>query len=231
LTALKSGATILEGGKADETKGGFMDRRNLGGVRASSILGAAIVCGVLFCCTPAGAAGGVPAGTVSCTIMGALTLKTPLTNTASTTAIKVKGVATASSCNNVGVTGGKAPITTAAIKISGHIPAGATCTWLSAPTFGKTKVQVKWQGLNPQSKVMTVSVDNSFLNTAHSNSGTSVTLILVTQPNAKGGFVGQTNTLNLGLDDSPASLATLCSTTGITNLTFGMVNPSTVTSP
>jgi hypothetical protein len=211
-----------------------MGRRNVAvqeAVWGSSLLGAAVLCGVLFCGTPASAGMGAPAGTVSCTIAGSLTLKTPLTNTPSTKTIKVKGMATASSCNNAGVTGGKAPITGAAIKINGKLPVGASCTSLATPTFAKTKVQVKWQGLNSQSKVMTVSVDNSFLATAQSNVGSTVTLILVTQPNSKGGFVGQTNTLTLGLDDTPASLASLCSTTGITDLSFGMVNPSSVTSP
>ena len=211
-----------------------MGRRNVAvqeAVWGSSILGAAVLCAVLVCGSPADAGVGAPAGTVNCTIAGSLTLKTPLTNTPSTKTIKVKGLATASSCDDSGVTGGKAPITGAAIKINGKIPVGATCAWLTSPTFGKTKIQVKWQGLNPQSKVMTVSVDNSFLATAQSSGGTTVTLTLVTQPNAKGCFFGQTNTLTLGLDDSSATLATECSGSGITDLAFGMVNPSTVTSP
>jgi len=62
------------------------------------------------------------------------------------------------------------------------------------------------------------------------NVGTSITLILVSQPLTKGGFVGQTLTLNVGLDRDAATPLGECAT-GITSLAFGSVTPSSVTSP
>ena len=173
-----------------------------------------------------------PAGTINCSMAGTLTLNHPLSNTAGTKAIKIKGTATGTSCDNSGVTvgTGKEPITAVAVKISGSLPVGATCVSLAAPAFGKTKIQAKFQGLNPKGKLSTVTVDNTFLATASVSVGTTITLSLVSQPLTKSGFVGQTLTLNLGLDQDAATLLGACAT-GITSLAFGSVTPSSVTSP
>lgn len=182
---------------------------------------------------PAGATAAAPiTGTISCSgFTGTVTATPGVSSTASTKAVKVKAAGAATSCDNSNVAGGKAPITAATIKVSGSLPVGATCTSLVNPVFLKTKIQVKFQGLNPSNKLMTVAVDNSFLASASLDG--NFALNLVTQPILKGAFVGQTLTLKLGIDNV-AGLATACtSPTGVTSLTFGHDNPaaSSITTP
>jgi len=186
--------------------------------------------------SPAAAAVPKPSGTISCTFAGTAALNPALTATASGKALKFKATATSVSCNNAGVAGGKAPITAAAVKITGSLAAGSECGSLASPTFGKTKIQAKWQGLNPTGKLMTVAVNNVFLASASmdlSDPG-EPTLQLVSALVLKGAFANQTITLRLVLDSDFAELMTTCSSpTGLSSIEFGLSNvvPSSITSP
>ncbi len=169
-------------------------------------------------------------GTISCTMAGTLSLNHPLSNTAGTKAIKIKGSASGTSCNTTGTSGGKFPVSGITVKLGASLPVGATCASLTSPTFTKNKVQVKFLGLNPSNKLATVAVDNTTIATAALTSASPVVLTLTTAPITKGGFVGQTLSLNVGLDTDAATLLADCAT-GITSLAFGNTTPSSVTSP
>jgi len=203
-----------------------------GRVTRGIMMPAAAVLAIAVGILPAGAVPPPIAGSESCAISGTLTLKRPLTNTASAKPIKVKGVASASSCNSASQTGGKGPITGAAIKIIGSLPAGASCTTLINPVFLTTKVQAKWLYTNTRGKPATDGVDNTLLaNAVLVNANNPVEIQFITLTLSKGPFVGQTITLNLALDDHSATLLGECGGTGITSLAFGSVNASSITSP
>lgn len=172
-----------------------------------------------------GAANGAvppPTGKIHCTLSGTATLTPALTSTPSTKAIKLKATGTLSACDNSGVTGGKAPITAGTIKVSGSIPVGQTCLGLLTPVLGPTKTQVKWQGLNPAGKPMTVAVDKTTV-ASITLSFTPIGFKLVSAPITKGAFSSAPNntiTSNVVLDEG-ANLLTDCnSPTGLTTMAF-----------
>lgn len=114
------------------------------------------------------------------TFTGTLAETPALTNNPSVKAIKIKGAGAASSCSGA-ETGGKAPITAATFKMTGSLPIGSSCGSLVTPTFGPTKIQVKWQGLNPSNKLMTVGADNTTLASAALDINT-LSLVVTTAP-------------------------------------------------
>jgi hypothetical protein len=77
-------------------------------------------------------------------------VKPPITNTASTKGLKIKGNGTLSNCDNSGVTGGKYPITDGLLTLSTTLPAGASCANVFDLGWQKIKFGVKWQGVNPK---------------------------------------------------------------------------------
>jgi hypothetical protein len=175
--------------------------------RKVALLAATVVLLSALGIAPAGATNPTPAGSISCTfgsaMPGVVSLKPGLGDTPSAKQIKVKsiiGTANGTSCDNSGVTAGtsKFPISAMTVKITAKTPVGGDCsTLLTAP--GLTgKVQVKFLGLNPASKLATVAVVNTTIATTTA-SAAPPSIQIVTAPSTKGAFVGQTLTFTLNI--------------------------------
>jgi hypothetical protein len=175
-----------------------------------------------------------PSGTISCTVNGTFTIKPPLTNTPSTKAVEIKGAAASTACDNSGVSGGKAPIASVAIKSSAALPVGTTCTTLvSSPSFVKSKLQYKWQSFNPTGRPRTVGVDNtriaSLTFTNIDPASYDVTSQMLTQTRQP--FFNSTVTLHVALDGEYSDVAADCGGEGVSTLTFGNEYVASVSVP
>jgi hypothetical protein len=152
---------------------------------------------------PSGATPNRPTGTISCTYLNG--------GHGSRLLVSKKAVALLvqsreSSCDNSGVTGGKAPITRVSASIKVKLPAGATCASLASPTPVSGRVQVKFSGANPQGHLMTVAAVNKPIATM-SVSGDTFTFVSV--PSTQNAFVGQTITLTAtGVDSASGQSCT-----------------------
>jgi hypothetical protein len=110
-----------------------------------------------------------PMGTITCAITGQATMSPPLPSSAndegSLKPIKFKLKGELTDCDNSGVTGGKAPITSGKIQMSGKIDEGASCSDLtfSAPdfTFNPNKLQLKWYGTTATGRKTKVASDKT----------------------------------------------------------------------
>jgi hypothetical protein len=185
-------------------------------IRRVPLAGAAVLAFAAAPLVAAHAAKPLPSGSINCTLSGSATLKPSLPPTlpAKPKKIKLKGAATLSNCAISGVSGGKLPITSGAVQLSGSVPAAsASCANLLTPTLSKTKVQVKWQGRNPAGKLATVGVSNTFIDTITVNMA-PLGFTIVTQPIPSGAFTGSTITANVVFDDSLATLAADCAPGG-----------------
>jgi hypothetical protein len=139
-------------------------------------------------------------------------VKPPITNTASTKGLKIKGKGTLSNCDNTGVTGGKYPITDGLLTLSATLPAGASCANVFDLGWQKIKFGVKWQGVNPKNgKLATVATTKLTDPTQTFSSSPSVGFDFVSaaQP-AKKAFEGSTVTLHLVSDQLQVDLQTQC---------------------
>jgi hypothetical protein len=135
-------------------------------------------------------------GNISCSYSaGTIGFKKGLGTTPSAKAIKVKGsvAATASGPCTGSFTGGKFTVSAVSVKITGSLPAGSSCTTLATGAVFSGKVQVKFLGKNPAGKLATVAVDDS---TIASSPSAGLNFSIVSAPITKGGFVGQTVTVN-----------------------------------
>ncbi len=173
-----------------------------------------------------------PSGTVDCTIAGLGNIKPPLNNTPSTKKLVISGSATSSSCDNSGVTGGKGPIAAVAIKFSLTEPdTGYTCTNYDLG-YDKSKLQVKWQYLNPAGHLRTLAVNNTTIAEFSVVSIDPVVVYkVVSAPITKGAFAGSTITLFTALDDSYPTLIAQCNGAGISAFGFGHINSSSASVP
>src|SRR4051794_40161560 len=115
-------------------------------VMTASALGLAAG-GVAQATTPAAA------GDINCRVRGDITFTPALPSASNVDGLpsngRFKGLLGIQDCNTSGVTGGKAPITTGTIQVSGKIPAGEGCWELPGPpdmTSFKTNMVVRWQG-------------------------------------------------------------------------------------
>jgi hypothetical protein len=136
-----------------------------------------------------------------------------------------------SSCDNSGVTGGKAPITEVLFKLSGAMP-DATCTqFITMPSFKNARVKLRFRGQNPKAlNVITVANAQGDVATTTYDSG-SHTLTITTGPLKGRGFAGATATLHLGFDpNTPIDFVEAGCTPdiGVIGLSFGEMNPSTL---
>jgi hypothetical protein len=131
---------------------------------------------VLFAVTglaaaPAGASISVPPpmGTISCAITGLASMSPLLPSAAnadgSLKPIKFGLKGELSACDSSGVTGGKAPITSGKIQMSGKIDEGASCSDLTfGPpdfTFNPNKLQLKWYGTTADGRKTKVASDKT----------------------------------------------------------------------
>ena len=146
---------------------------------------------------PSGATPNRPTGTISCTYVNGGHGSRLLV---SKTAVADRVLSKESSCDNSGVTGGKAPITRVSASIKVKLPAGATCASLASPTPVSGRIMVKFSGANPQGHLMTVAAVNKPVATM-SVSGDTFTFVSV--PSTQNAFVGQTITVTAtGVDSA-----------------------------
>jgi hypothetical protein len=154
----------------------------------------------------------IPLGTIHCDVSLTDVVKPPITNTASTKGLKIKGKGTLSNCDNSAVTGGKYPITDGLLTLSATLPAGASCANVFDLGWQKIKFGVKWQGVNPKNgKPATVATTKLTDPTQTFSSSPSVGFDFVSaaQP-AKKAFEGSTVTLHLVSDQLQVDLQTQC---------------------
>jgi hypothetical protein len=175
-----------------------------------------------------------PSGTISCTVNGAFSIHPPLSNTPSVKAIKIKGIGESTACDISGVSGGKLPIARVGIKSSATLPVGSTCTSLvDSPSFLTSKLQYKWQGLNPTGRPRTVGVNNTHIAsltfTSVDPASYDVTSEVLTQ--SRQPFIGSTVTLHVALDGEYSDVATECGGAGVSSLTFGNEYVASVSVP
>ena len=180
----------------------------------------------MVCAAPAAAAPNWPTGTIHCAIEGSVTFKPGLSSLPSAKAVKFKGAFTPAPAGcgfSGGVTGGKYPISAATAKISGSLPAGSTCSnFVNGLGFGKTKIQVTWQGLNTKGKLATVA-KNSAVATGVVGGNP---LLLESDPIAKNAFASK-HLLVIGGFDAQNTFAGDCATPdGATSVSYGVVNPT-----
>jgi hypothetical protein len=138
--------------------------------------------------------------------------------------VKIKGIGESTACDNSGVSGGKLPITRVGIKSSATLAAGSTCNRLvDAPSFLTSKLQYKWQGLNPTGRARTVGVNNTHIGsltfTSVDPASYDVTSEVLTR--SRQPFFNSTVTLHVALDGEYSDVAAECGGAGVSSLTFG----------
>lgn len=135
-----------------------------------------------------------------------------------------------SSCDSSGATGGKAPIASVLFKLGGIMP-DATCTQLTTtPSIEHGRVKLKFRGLNPAGRPMTVANAKADVVSTSYDSGTH-TLTITTGPLTGHAFAGATATLHLGFDANSYvdAIEAGCSPGGgFLGVGFGETNPSTL---
>jgi hypothetical protein len=141
--------------------------------------------------------------------------------------VRIKATNTDSSCDDSGVTGIPTDISNVAVKFTAKLPNGTCADLTGTPQFEHGRVKVKWQRVSPSGRLSTVAVSKALLATASFDSGSNA-LILATQPIAKGGFVGATMTLHLGIDADAATFNETCTHAQSVGLSFGQTNSSSI---
>jgi hypothetical protein len=175
-----------------------------------------------------------PTGTISCSIVGpassapakGITFR-PFID-ADPRSVRIGVTNLASTCDDSGVTGAKAPIVHVVARFTSKMLHGTCAELTTAPVFDGGHVRLKWQGVNPAGHTFTVASSRATLANA-SYDGSSDALILVTQPIATGAFRGATATLHLGFDYATA-FKEICDGHGsaFAAMPFGETNPSSV---
>jgi hypothetical protein len=145
-----------------------------------------------------------PTGVISCTVTGGtISISPGLTNTPSiaTVSLAISGAGT--SCDNSGVTGGKAPITDFSFAYSSTLDS-ATCSDAIQSTTAST-VQITWQNRKSNGKLKTVAVTTGQVGALfNANLGTWAVLVV---PDATGAFADMGIRLDVLFDAIPASNA------------------------
>lgn len=184
---------------------------------------------------------------INCRASGSLTFIKPITNVVATNgqgvpkppkATKIKGVGTigtaaGAACTSTAAVGTtKYPVSSGTVKIKGTFPAGSKCSVLSNPTFAGTRVQVKWQGINPKNgKLSTAGKSEAFL-----SNGTVAALPtggwVASAPITVGNFAGSTLRVQLALNGGVTGETNSCDASGATGLgavSFtGTLSPSSI---
>jgi hypothetical protein len=186
-------------------------------------------------------AGPPPTGTVSCAVAGQLSfgfkgLPTAInTDPPRTTMMKIKD-AEGNLCDASGVTGGRFPITGALVSLRGRLVEGETCAdFFGTLDFKKTKLGVKWRGLNAYGRLQTVASSKATVVSAVYDSG-SEKVVIVTEPIARGAFAGSTLTFRLGVGadaNGPASFEDNCNDVdgAFSRVAFGGDGTTTIAVP
>jgi hypothetical protein len=129
--------------------------------------------------------------------------------------IKLSG--TIENCTNVPSVASKYPITAGAFTASIKLPTGADCSNFVPGTPIKTKLTIKWEGINPSTgKLATAApTDNTTITSFVQNSGplgfgvTSAPLA-----GSKSLFMGKTVNLNIIIDELASAISTSCAAKG-----------------
>jgi hypothetical protein len=141
--------------------------------------------------------------------------------------LRVKAANVGSTCDNSGVTGGRAPITGVAFKLSGRME-DATCgTFTAMPSFKNGWVKVKWRGLNAANHPTTVASSRARIVSSSYDSG-SHALIVTTEPLIGAGFTNEVVVLHLGIAEAVDYIESGCNGSGLLGFAFGNSNAATL---
>lgn len=179
-------------------------------------------------------AASLPSGTINCTVSGAvdkpngnwrLRFQPPISSVPSPNRILVSTFMRGT-CDNSGVSGGKAPITNVLAHLVGKLAAGSTCASLtSAPVFERLQLKIKWQTLDGSGRLRTVANTSVRFVDADWDDGAEG-LVFLSAP-LKGGFAGSTSTVTLTIDQP--EILTMCP--GIDGIAYGDDGESSITIP
>lgn len=129
-------------------------------------------------------------------------------------------------CDNAGVSGGKAPITNVQAYLVGKLAAGTTCATLtSAPVFERLKLKIKWQTVDGSGRVRSVATTSARFVDADWDAGLEG-LVLTSTP-LKGAFGGSTATVTLTIDH-PEVFGAVCQNAEIDGTTYGADGESSI---
>jgi hypothetical protein len=156
------------------------------------------------------------------------------TGTASTKSETVKLSGTLEGCTNVPNIASKYPITAGAFTATITLPTGASCSNFVPGAPIKTKLTIKWEGINPKTgKLATAApTDNTTVTTFVQDSGPfgfSLTTPLLA--GSKSLFMGKSVSMSMVIDQTASEIATSCATKGgLKALNFtGVSGISTIT--
>ena len=112
-------------------------------------------------------------------------------------------------CDNSGVSGGKAPITNVHAHLVGSLAAPHTScdAFTSAPVFDRMKLKIKWQAADVNGRLRTVAVSSVGFVDANRDDGAGA-LVLTSTP-LKGAFAGSLSTVTLAFDQ-PELFGPIC---------------------
>ena len=137
-------------------------------------------------------------------------------------------------CTGFEHTDAKFPITAGMFKMSIQVGPGGTCDSLVTGEPLKTKLKIKWEGVNPKTgKLATVAKDTTTLASVsehHGPRGFTMLSVSLTDPKSK--FLGKSATFDIVIDERADEIAQACATPkkGLQSLHFGGANgPSKLT--
>lgn len=175
----------------------------------------------------------LPAGTISCVVAGdpgrpngdwRLRFLPPIASTPRENRIRVFTYMTGT-CDNSGVTGGKAPITNVSAHLIGRLAEGTTCEALTtAPVFEKLKLKIKWQSNDGRLRTV-ASTSVRFVDADWD--GNIEGLVFLSTP-LKGAFAGSLATITLVIDSPEVFDSGICDPTGVDGAAYGTAGGSSI---
>jgi hypothetical protein len=176
-----------------------------------------------------------PTGTIACSVFSDLNtgqakgiIYRPFIN-AVPRAVRFAATNVGSTCDNSAVSGGKAPITGVAIKLTARLSEGTCGTLTSAaPPFENARIALKWRGLNGANHYTTVATSRARIATVTYDVGTHA-FDMTTEPLTGNAFVGKTLSFHLGIEEVADELEAGCGpVNGYVATPFGNTNPATL---
>jgi hypothetical protein len=179
---------------------------------SSAVLCASATLSIVTATPVSAAAVPPPSGTISCSVAGVVQFAPGLGLLPNAKGGKLKIDMTGSSCDNAGVSGGKAPITDVAMKAVGSLSPGGSCFEDSVVNMAKTfKLTTKWQNRNVSNKVTTVSASKSTL-VSSVTSGAHWEFVF--NAPAKNAFAGTPSSLQIDVGIEVYDIFALCQLPG-----------------
>ncbi len=172
----------------------------------------------------------LPSGTISCQVFPEadtyLRIKPFINADPSPNRLRVQ-TTMVGTCDNSGVSGGKAPITTVEASLIGRLVRGTNCTsLLNPPQFERLKLKIKWRTIDGNGRSKPVATSTAYFVDATWDD-VAKKLVLASQP-LKGGFAGSTSTTTLTLEGTEI-LDENCP--GLLGLAYGSDGESSITIP